>query len=532
METAGLYLKPNVVVEPLYQQWYAWPHLISPATAAMNVLNRHLPIMESYLQAPNIHERFSSHATMMGAPFMAHPAARAGEVRVLRDRTRSEFAHIIEFGKAIAELSKMLREDAHGYSLDELYPRVPGLLRGYVELFYDLDNHAAFRLFESLLYRSKYYDPSAQSIALYAIEPDGRPFVLSTPRLADDGVLHLHIPFSHPGLDPLFEMRLKPGSYDRARDLMGTSRAQETLFRALFTESPPPPRLQHTSAGVQVRYFGHACILLEAGGTSILTDPAITSSEGSGVLRYTYSDLPDHIDYVLITHNHQDHVMFEPLLQLRHKIGHIVVPRNSGGTLQDPSLKLMFEAVGFRSVIELDELESLNLRRCTVTGVPFLGEHADLNIRSKLGYHVRFSDGFTVLLVADSCNVEPKLYEHVHKMLGDVNMLFLGMECDGAPLSWLYGPLLPERLPRDMDQSRRLAGSDYERGRDLVKQFQPREVYIYAMGQEPWLRHIMALQYTGDSRPIVASNALIHDCKQRGIVAERLFGREELTRAS
>ena len=41
--------------------------------------------------------------------------------------------------------------------------------------------------------------------------------------------------------------------------------------------------------------------------------------------RYTYSDLPDRIDYVVITHNHQDHVLLETLLQLRHQIGTVIV---------------------------------------------------------------------------------------------------------------------------------------------------------------------------------------------------------------
>jgi hypothetical protein len=55
MKTDFVYLKPNVVLEPLVDRWYAWSHLISPATAAMNTVGRHLKIMNSYIQAPQLH---------------------------------------------------------------------------------------------------------------------------------------------------------------------------------------------------------------------------------------------------------------------------------------------------------------------------------------------------------------------------------------------------------------------------------------------------------------------------------------------
>jgi hypothetical protein len=102
------------------------------------------------------------------------------------------------------------------------------------------------------------------------------------------------------------------------------------------------------------------------------------------------------------------------------------------------------------------------------------------------------------------------------------------MECDGAPLSWLYGPLMTKPLDRKMDQSRRFGGSDYERGIGIVNQFNCKEVYVYAMGQEPWLNYIMSIKYTEESNPIIASNRLVEDCRSRGIVAERLFGKMEI----
>jgi hypothetical protein len=102
------------------------------------------------------------------------------------------------------------------------------------------------------------------------------------------------------------------------------------------------------------------------------------------------------------------------------------------------------------------------------------------------------------------------------------------MECDGAPLSWLYGPLLPEELDRNKDQSRRLAGSNFEKGKALVEAFHPSEVYVYAMGMEPWLEFISSIKYTAESLPIVDSNRMVEYCRQKELIAERLFGEKEL----
>ena len=102
------------------------------------------------------------------------------------------------------------------------------------------------------------------------------------------------------------------------------------------------------------------------------------------------------------------------------------------------------------------------------------------------------------------------------------------MECDGAPLSWLYGPLLTQRIERSMDESRRLAGSNFEQGMSIIDLFHCREAYVYAMGQEPWLNYIMSIKYTEQSRPMVESNRLLKACEERGMIAERLFGEKEI----
>jgi len=522
-----LYLRPNVQVEPLIDHWYAWPHLIPPATAARNITERHLKIMDSYISAPMIHANAVKNPKMLGGPFIDYDGKRVDEIRALRDRIKKDRAHLIELSAALQSLDGMLRETARGYGLQPLYQNIPGILRGYVELVYDLNNHPSFRLIEPLLYKSRFYDRSQQSLMLSRISSDDRPFVLSTPRLESDDTLHLRLPFDSPIVDDLFRLKSNPLPWHEIKEMLQIRDSQDDLVHSLFTTESPLSYAPYQGPGVRWRYFGHACILIESQGVSMVFDPVLSYTYESATSRYTYLDLPDSIDYVLITHDHQDHILFETLLQIRHKVKNIVVPRNNRGHLQDPSLKLLFENCGFKNVIELNELEEIQAGNVRITGLPFLGEHADLDIHTKMAWLVRIGP-HSMLFAADSCNIEPKLYEHLHQEVGDIDALFLGMECDGAPLSWLYGPLLTQKLERAMDESRRLAGSNYEQGMQIVDCFHCREAYVYAMGQEPWLNYVMSIKYTDQSRPIIESNKLIRACQERGITAERLYGEKEI----
>ncbi|MDH4471671.1 MAG: MBL fold metallo-hydrolase [Fluviicola sp.] len=528
MSDKEFYLKPNLVIEPLIEKWYAWSHLVSPATAAMNIINRHLKIMESYLLAPDIHESAVKNPKMLGGPFMDFKVQRLDEIKKLREETLQNQSKLIELSVAIVDLDKMLKANATGYSMEELYGKVPDLLKGYVELVYDLNNHPSFRFFEPLLYKSEFYNTSSQSIALWITENDQRPFCLSTPKLDEPHVLHLSIPFSFDGIDALSKMKRTPGSIEEIAKKLNIPSEKRTLFDTFFTEEKPTVYNKYDGDKVRMRYFGHACILIETKDVSILVDPLISYyGYDSDIAHFSDIDLPDTIDYVLITHNHQDHILLETLLPLRHKIKNIIVPSTTNGSLQDPNLKLMFKHIGFDNVIEINEMEEICFKNCTITGIPFTGEHSDLNVKSKSCFHIAIEQ-FTLLFVADSKIIEPKLYQHVHRFVGDIDVIFLGMECDGAPLSWLYGPLLSENLARDKDNSRRLSGSNFEKGMHLINIFHPREVYVYAMGQEPWLEFISSIKYTDESNPIVQSNMLVDSCNQRGIIGERLFGEKEL----
>lgn len=518
-----MYLRPNAVIEPLVDGWYAWPHLISPATAARNLTHRHVPIMESFLAAPQIHADAVRSPALLGGPFMDVAPARAGAVAELLGRTIARRAPQIAFSRALDELAGMLAERADGQSLEPLYARVPAPLDGAVELVYDLSDRASYRLIEPLLYRSELYDPSAQSVRFSVLESDHRPFIFSTPRLADDRDVHLEVPFAHGGLDRLFASARTGCELGKLKEALGWPDALDAGLRALFQTAPPPPALRYRGAGVRWRYCGHACVLIETAATTILLDPVLGHRLAGGPTRHSYDDLPERIDLVLLSHNHQDHVLLETLLRLRHRIGTVVVPRSGHGALHDPSLRLMLEAIGFPRVVELGEFDQLALEDGAVTALPFLGEHGDLDIAAKLGWRVMLR-GRHLVFAADSCNLSPALYRRIHAAIGDVDVLFLGMECDGAPLSWVYGPLYPRPLPRQRDTSRRLSGCDHPRALQLVSALRCEQVFVYAMGQEPWLEYLVAKHYTAASRPITESDRLIEDCRAAGLTAERLFG--------
>lgn len=522
------YLKPTIKMEPLIWQWYAWSYLIAPTTAACNIVERHLKIMQSYVQNPQIHAQAVLDPKLNGGPFIDLEGQKINEIKELIENTERDCRDLILLHNSLKDLDRMLQQEAKGDSLETTYRRIPEILRGSVELVYDLNNYPSIRLIEYLFYK-KFYSDKHQKIALSEMVSDKRKFVLSTPRINQDSEIYLNTPFSSDSLDVLFRMREHAADLSTVLDLFDIPAEKQALFASLFTNFAPklPADRNYLGDGIRIRYFGHACVLLQSKDVSILFDPLISypiSSES--VPRYTMADLPDKIDYVIITHNHQDHLMFETLLQIRHKIVNIVFPRAQNGSLQDPSIKFILEKTGFKSLIEMSEFEEIKLPEGRILALPFFGEHADLNIQTKSSYMIELKGG-RYLFLADSNNFESKLYDHIYDEVGSPDILFIGMECDGAPLSWLYGPLLSQPLKRSFDNNRKLSGSNYDKAWTIAQKLKCRRAYVYAMGQEPWLDFISSLKYTEESYQIVESNKFVQSCLEQGIESERLFGKKE-----
>jgi len=80
---------------------------------------------------------------------------------------------------------------------------------------------------------------------------------------------------------------------------------------------------------LRVTYYGQACTLIEAGELKVLTDPWLTEGAYQGSWFHTHiladagvtpESFPKNIDYLFISHEHQDHMDVATLRHFRRDI--------------------------------------------------------------------------------------------------------------------------------------------------------------------------------------------------------------------
>jgi len=89
-------------------------------------------------------------------------------------------------------------------------------------------------------------------------------------------------------------------------------------------------------------WFGHSSYFLQISGKRILIDPLFSEVSSpilfsprafAGTCKYQAEDIPE-LDYLIITHDHWDHLDYQTLKKLRSKVKKVICPLGVGETLE------------------------------------------------------------------------------------------------------------------------------------------------------------------------------------------------------
>jgi L-ascorbate metabolism protein UlaG (beta-lactamase superfamily) len=125
---------------------------------------------------------------------------------------------------------------------------------------------------------------------------------------------------------------------------------------------------------MKITKLGHCCLLIETKGKRILTDPGSYTIEAHSKI--------ENIDYILFTHEHQDHYHIESLKVILEKNPQVVIYSNN-------SVSELLDKEDIKHT-QINHDDSVSLGEITVVGI---GEkhaqmHSTIPLSSNLGYFI------------------------------------------------------------------------------------------------------------------------------------------------
>jgi L-ascorbate metabolism protein UlaG (beta-lactamase superfamily) len=125
---------------------------------------------------------------------------------------------------------------------------------------------------------------------------------------------------------------------------------------------------------MKIKKIGHCCLVIDTKGKRILTDPGSYTVEGHSKV--------EKIDYILFTHEHQDHYHIESLKVVLEKNPNALVYANT-------SVSELLDKDGIKNIL-VKNGETVSLGEITVTGI---GEkhaemHRSIPISQNMGFFI------------------------------------------------------------------------------------------------------------------------------------------------
>ena len=206
-----------------------------------------------------------------------------------------------------------------------------------------------------------------------------------------------------------------------------------------------PSKPIHASVSPAITWIGHSTVLIQWNNINIITDPIF----GSPSWFYTRSIKPGltpnrlpHIDIILLSHNHLDHMDEDSLMQLRSHQPFVMVPLGNSHWFKEHGFNYVSEYTWWENqeiVLKIDSSLSL-----TITCVPafhWSGRTVtDTNATLWAGWVIKSGD--TVLYFAGDTGYNKRLFDEIHTVFPTVSLALLPI-----------GPNEPSRLMNNIHLS-------------------------------------------------------------------------------
>ncbi|MBI2688590.1 MAG: MBL fold metallo-hydrolase [Acidobacteria bacterium] len=161
------------------------------------------------------------------------------------------------------------------------------------------------------------------------------------------------------------------------------------MDREIQTPARMPNPKSWPDTGIHAAWLGHSTVLIKIDGMTVLTDPVFSARAGIDLFLFTIGvkrlvnpaldmrALP-HIDLILVSHAHMDHLDVPSLRKLEDKGTHVVTARETSD---------LFRASRYRSLKELGWNESTQAGAARVTGLEVNHWGARMRTDTQRGYN-------------------------------------------------------------------------------------------------------------------------------------------------